>query len=201
MDNLISAAILSGGSARRFGGITKANIMVGGRTILSRMLDAFSGLFSEIMIVTNSPLEFGGVDGVRLIPDIFTGVGPLGGIHAALTASTSGAVFIVAGDMPLIGRDLVKSQVGLFNVNRPDAMIPRAGGYIEPLHSIYSKKILPDLERFLRNNEGHAVWEFIRTLNAVYFETAGDAEAEDSFRSVNSPEDASLIEKIIKARG
>lgn len=197
MDNPISAAILSGGAAKRLGGITKSNIVMGGRTIISRILDTFSGLFGEIMIVTNSSSEFSEISGVKLVPDIFRGVGPLGGIHAALTASSSDAVFVVAGDMPLLSRDLVLHQLELFGTGNADAVIPRSGGYIEPLHSIYSKKVLQSLDQYLRQNKSNAVWEFIRTLDAQYFETGYEAARANPFMSVNSQEDASLIEKIL----
>ncbi|HLN55237.1 MAG TPA: molybdenum cofactor guanylyltransferase [Bacteroidales bacterium] len=201
MDIPISAAILSGGAAKRFGGITKANIVVGGRTIVSRILNSFSGMFDEIMIITNSPAEYSCIQGVRLVPDIVQGVGPLGGIHAALSASSSDAVFVVAGDMPLVNSALVLEQMKQFRAGIPDALIPRKGKYIEPLHSIYSKRVLSLLDDYLRKNRGHAVWEFITTLNAEYFEYAGNPEAANSFMNVNSPEDALLIEKIITGRG
>lgn len=197
MDIPISAALLSGGAAKRFGGITKANIVVGGRTIVSRILNTFSGLFDEIMIITNSPAEFNSIQGVRLVPDIVRNVGPLGGIHAALSASSAEAVFIVAGDMPLINSDLIIEQIKLFRAGMPDALIPRKGQFIEPLHSIYSKKVLPSLDDYLRKDRSHAVWEFITTLNAEYFEYAGNDVVANPFMNVNSPEDALLIEKII----
>ena len=58
MGNKISGVILAGGSNKRFGGITKANVVIGGECIISRIISTISGLFDEIIIVTNKPEEF-----------------------------------------------------------------------------------------------------------------------------------------------
>lgn len=194
----ISAAILSGGSAKRLGGITKANLIVGGRTILSRILDAFEGIFSEVILVTNTPSEFIDRSSLKIVPDIIPGAGPLGGIHAALKAAQNEAVFIVAGDMPLLDRDLILRQIDLFATNRPDALIPQTGKYIEPLHSVYKTSVLPDLENFLLTREKRAVWEFLQSVRTQYFIPENESAATISFISFNSPEDAGRIEKIIQ---
>src|SRR5204862_1990371 len=46
--------------------------------------------------------EGGQASGVRTIRDIVPGCGPLGGLHAALTAAREDAVFVVACDMPYV---------------------------------------------------------------------------------------------------
>jgi molybdopterin-guanine dinucleotide biosynthesis protein A len=55
MGNRISGVILAGGSNKRFGGITKANVVIDGETIISRIISTISDLFDEIIIVTNKP--------------------------------------------------------------------------------------------------------------------------------------------------
>ncbi len=199
MQQAISAAILSGGLAKRFGGVSKSNIIVGGRPVISWMIDALSGLFSEIIMITNNPSE-NNLSGLKTIPDIFPGIGPLGGIHAALNASSTNAVFIVAGDMPLINREIIALQIGLYEQNHPDALIPRIGDYIEPLHSVCSKNILPSLEKYILEKNSRAVWEFFRTVKTEYFKPSTGAEADGCFLNLNTPEDAARIEKILANR-
>lgn len=196
----VSAAILSGGSARRLGGAAKSNIIVGGRPVISWMIDALSGLFSEIIIVTNTPSDFSVFKDIKIVPDIFTGLGPLAGIHSALDAALSEAVFVVAGDMPLIKKSLIKKQVKLYREKLPDVLVPKIGNYIEPLHAVYSKKVLPGLERYIRNKSSNAIRDFIGTISACYFEPAGRTEAAESFISINSPDDVDMIEEIIRNR-
>lgn len=194
----ISVAIMAGGEAKRFYGQTKSNIVIAGKTIISRMLEEVSGIFSEIILVTNTPAEFSSLSGVRLIPDHFRGIGPLGGIHAALKACTCPAVFILGGDMPLIKGELIRKQVGIFEKLQPDAVIPKTGKFIEPLHSIYNKTVLGGLEEYIANNKNHAVWEFIESINPFWFRADNEVAASNSFISVNSPDDAAMIEKILQ---
>jgi molybdopterin-guanine dinucleotide biosynthesis protein A len=49
----ISGVILAGGSNKRFTGMTKANIVIGGKTIISRIMEIIRDIFDEIIIVTN----------------------------------------------------------------------------------------------------------------------------------------------------
>lgn len=52
MYNNISGVILAGGTNKRFGGITKANIVIYGETIASRISETLSEIFGDIIIVT-----------------------------------------------------------------------------------------------------------------------------------------------------
>src|SRR3954470_4123148 len=77
-----SAAILAGGRATRFGGRDKSALIVDGRTILDRQLAALTPLTGDVMIVGGAaPAPH------RRIADCVPGCGPLGGLHAALTAA------------------------------------------------------------------------------------------------------------------
>ena len=86
MTNRISGVILAGGSNKRFGGITKANVVIDGETIISRIISTISNLFDEIIIVTNKPKEFQEFIQYKIVEDQYLKAGPLGGIHAALKA-------------------------------------------------------------------------------------------------------------------
>jgi Molybdopterin-guanine dinucleotide biosynthesis protein A len=79
----ISAAILAGGRARRFGGADKASLVVGGARIIERQLAALAAVTDDVRIVSNDPARYAAL-GVRVIPDQIAGAGPLGGLHAAL---------------------------------------------------------------------------------------------------------------------
>ncbi|MDQ1296054.1 MAG: molybdenum cofactor guanylyltransferase, partial [Bacteroidota bacterium] len=88
MLNRISGVILAGGTNKRFGGKTKANIIVGGETIISRIIFTISDLFDEKIIVTNKPDEFQGFSQCKVITDHYLKTGPLGGIHSALNSAS-----------------------------------------------------------------------------------------------------------------
>jgi molybdopterin-guanine dinucleotide biosynthesis protein A len=100
-----SAAILAGGQARRFGGSDKRELVVGGRRIIERQLDALRQLTDDIMIVGGRQNEQ--IAGVRLLDDRVSASGPLAGLEAALGAARDDELMLVACDMPFITADFL----------------------------------------------------------------------------------------------
>jgi len=90
--------VLAGGRSRRFGGVDKTRLPLGGRTLLQRALDALTPL-------TQTRLVIGGATGtgrVPILPDAYPGAGPLGGILTALEALDTSHALILAVDLPFI---------------------------------------------------------------------------------------------------
>jgi molybdopterin-guanine dinucleotide biosynthesis protein A len=199
MESDISAAILAGGSAKRLGGIVKPAIMVGGETILSRMLSVLNEVFNKVVLVSNSPDQFTQSD-LIIVNDIFKGKGPLGGIHSALVNSEGMAVFVFAGDMPLIDKPLVLKQIDLFKNQDTDVVVPRAGALIEPLHAIYSRNILKSLEAYLSGINPNAVRDFLIHCRLSYFDTGNPSMIKNAFLNINSAEDIVIAEEILNKR-
>ena len=170
MANRISGVILAGGSNKRFGGITKATIVIDGETIISRIISTISDLFVEIIIVTNKPEEFSEYNQYKIVKDQYLKAGPLGGIHAALKASSLDAIFVFAGDMPFLDRIIISDQINEFNKSEHDVIIPKVDQFVEPLHAIYRKSVLNHLERFLLERKSRAVRDFLREVNVGYLQ-------------------------------
>jgi molybdenum cofactor guanylyltransferase len=194
MGNKISGVILTGGSNKRFGGITKANVVIGGKTIISRMISTIGELFDEIIIVTNEPKEFREFIQYKIVEDQYLKVGPLGGIHAALKASSEDAVFIFAGDMPFLDKKIITDQINEFNKSEHDVLIPEINQFIEPLHAIYRKSVLNDLERFLSERKSRAVRDFLSEVNVGYLQIPKTEKTEIAFANINSPSDLTKFE-------
>ncbi|HUX58814.1 MAG TPA: molybdenum cofactor guanylyltransferase [Bacteroidales bacterium] len=196
----ISGVVLAGGANKRFNGITKANIVFNGRTIISRILDTIGNVFDEIIIVSNTPEEFKEYSGLKIVGDTFLKAGPLGGIHAGLKSSSKEAIFIFAGDMPLIDERLIVRQIEFYNNNECSILIPVINQYIEPLHSIYNKSIIRTLEEYLSGDHDYAVREFIKIVNFRYMQLEDSTENKYAFTNINSPLDISFVEKILTMR-
>ncbi|MCU0457289.1 MAG: molybdenum cofactor guanylyltransferase [Bacteroidales bacterium] len=189
MAPVTTGVILAGGKNIRFGGITKANVVIEGETIISRILRVFRGLFDEIIIVTNNPEEFRSIRNVRLVEDIIRGAGPLGGIHAALKSSKSEAIFVIAGDMPFPDRRIIEDQMGRFSAANHDILTVKIGNLVEPLHSVFSKKIFDDLETFLEQQGRRTVRDFLEESDTAYFDIPDTEEARKAFRNINFPDE------------
>jgi len=149
------AAILAGGRARRFGGINKSSLVVDGQTILDRQMAMLQtvDVIREIMIVGATASH----RSARRIVDRVSGCGPLGGIHAALTAAAGGlgtpiqargnAVFVLACDMPYVPSALVTYLLDL--AQNADAVIPLTEAGYHPLCAVYSLACLDPVGRRL----------------------------------------------------
>ena len=97
----VSAAILAGGRARRFGGADKASLPVGRARIIDRQLAAISALTNDVRIVANDAARYAELS-VRVIPDKIADAGPLGGIHAALLDARHDWTIVLACDLPFV---------------------------------------------------------------------------------------------------
>jgi molybdopterin-guanine dinucleotide biosynthesis protein A len=193
MANRISGVILAGGSSKRFGGTTKANVVINGETIISRIISTISDLFVEIIIVTNKPEEFQEFIQYKIVKDQYLKAGPLGGIHAALKASSEDAIFVFAGDMPFLDKEIISDQINEFSKRQHDVLIPEVNQFIEPLHAIYRKSVLNHLERFLLEGKSRAVRDFLSEVNVGYLQMTKNEKTEIAFVNINSPSDLPKI--------
>lgn len=194
----ISGVILAGGASKRFNGITKARIVIDGKTIIYRIIDTIGEIFDEITIVTNSPEEFSEFSNYKIISDQFLNKGPLAGIHSALKVSEKEALFVFAGDMPLLDKEFIIKQIDYYNINKCEVLIPQINKYIEPLHGIYKKTIIRVLEEYIIVNHDYAVREFLKNVNVSYLQLEESEKTRSAFININSPYDVSIAEKFLK---
>lgn len=143
-----SAIILAGGKSSRMGR-DKALIEIFGELLVARVARVISPLFESLIVVANGDLEAVLPD-AAIVKDIFPGKGPLGGIHAGLTASRSEENFVVACDMPFVSPAVIQRIRALRD--KADVCLPETEKGLEPLCAVYSKSCLPQIERALRSN-------------------------------------------------
>ena len=129
----LAAAILTGGRASRLGGARKAQLAIGGRTIIERQLEVLRRVTAPIYAVTSAAGDPEG--GLDLVRDRFPGRGALGGIYTAIDASPHDRVLVVGCDMPFLSAALIEYMHSLDG----DLVIPRSARGYEPLCAIYSR--------------------------------------------------------------
>lgn len=150
--------ILAGGKSSRFGR-NKAFIEFKGVPIIERILLALGPLFSERIIVSNQPTKYARFN-CKLVFDQHKNIGPLGGLHAGLSASDVGRNFVVACDMPLIAPNLVKYLIGITGY---DAVVPVINGFPEPLLALYSKVCFTAIEEIIKEK----IYKISRLYNRI----------------------------------
>ena len=122
----ITAMILSGGRSRRFGGVHKPGVRLGGQTVISRILGTVRQAVPEAEVwvagtTDGSDAEADSVGSVREEPEFS---GPLAGIEAASRAMGGSEVTVIlAGDMPLVRPDHLRALI----VASRESGLPAAG--------------------------------------------------------------------------
>ena len=189
---LVAGVIVAGGRASRMGGRDKAFAAVGGQPIAVRTVRLFRELFSQVIVATNRPDRFHGLD-VETVSDVYPGCGPLAGIHAAMLASRHPHVFVAACDMPGLDADAIRLLVG--RIADTDAIVPRWDGDVEPLHAVYAVACAPALEASLRAGR-YALRDVLALLRVDYVaeaELRAVRGAAASLINVNTPEELAAV--------
>ena len=143
---MASAAVLAGGAAARFGGRDKGALVLAGRTILERQLEALSPLTDDIMLVGRAAAA----PGVRPVADRVSGRGPLAGLDAALDAARDDELVVLACDMPFVTTALLRHLVTL--AAGADAVVPATEHGYHPLCAVYTRACRAAIARHLAEN-------------------------------------------------
>lgn len=184
------AAILAGGNNSRFEGVNKALLKYKNSTFIQKISDKLSTIFEEIIVISNNPSELKDNTSYPIFKDKIKFCGPLSGIHSALSYSNCEKVFVVSCDMPFIREDVIKKQIQYYNLSSSkEACIPKSKDHIEPLHAIYSKKIVSKLEKFLLKSGNFKILNFIEEVEVCYWQTDKIEGIEQTFININTPED------------
>lgn len=78
--------------------------------MLTRVVDAAALVCPDVMVVTADRHDGKGLRlprGVRVVPDVVSGLGPLGGVVTALIAARTEWTLVVAADMPLLRAEVL----------------------------------------------------------------------------------------------
>ncbi len=188
----VAGVVLAGGHASRMGGRDKAFAAVEGEPIAVRAVRIFRSLFAQVLVSTNRPERFAGLD-VQTVADQFPGCGPLAGIHAALLASRYPHVFVAACDMPGLDPEVIRFLLG--RVGSAEAVVPCWDGDVEPLHAVYAVGALREIEAHLRAGQ-NAVRDVLRRLRVDYVSEAEMRAVRGAARSltnVNTPEELAAV--------
>ena len=185
-----SGIILAGGKSSRMGH-PKAFLTVKGKRMIDIILEVFYSLFEEILIITDDQSQFKGFKGVKVIQDLVKDCGPLAGIYTGLKAISKDKAFFVACDMPFLHIGLINKLLDISRKGSYSCIIPYSNKGAEPLHAVYSKSILLELENSLGRGE-LSVKQFLRHCNCKYIKS--QEEESSSFFNINTPEDLKEIE-------
>lgn len=205
--NKITAVILSNRNSSNLS-VNNALLKVDDKTLIERLFELLKQTFEEVIICTNEPELYDFID-AKKVKDIFPNLGPLAGIHSALTSTTAEKIFIASCDMPFLVKPLINYLIEHESVE--PIVLPEAEEKEEYLCGIYDRSLLPLIEKILRDvteadgeNQlvkcsAFSLWNFVERVGAdivnVEFEKW---YFNDLFFNINTPQDWEYVkEKLI----
>jgi len=160
----VNALILAGGENRRLR-IIKGFLELNGRRIIESNIELLKEIFECVVISTNTPEQYFYL-GVSMVGDIMNYRGPMTGILSALIALNEPEIFVTACDMPFIKPGLIRYMIGRW-ADRLEALIPIFDGKPQPLLGMYSKKLVPKMEKSIRTQK-RSLGKFLNTIEVHY---------------------------------
>lgn len=206
----VAAAVLAGGQSRRMGR-DKAFLPVGGRPLIERTLETLERRFPEVLVVANEVGKYAHL-GRRVAADLRPGAGALGGIYTAIALAARPAthVFLCACDMPFLDERLIDLLVRQLDVGTPpdvvvpeDPSAPDSSAGLHPLCAVYSRHVLPAIERKLAAGRLKVIGFYddvvVRRVGPGAFAAAGVSPR--ALMNTNTPEELALAERLLAAGG
>jgi molybdopterin-guanine dinucleotide biosynthesis protein A len=145
----MTGIILTGGKNTRMG-TNKAFLDITGERLIDRTVTIFKDLFGEIILSTNSPLDYLDHDAV-IVTDIIKNKGALGGIYTGLFFASHEHAFVSACDMPFLNKSFIEYMIEHCGDN--DIVVPKSPDGLQPLHAIYSRRCLPAIKRIIDRDQ------------------------------------------------
>lgn len=199
--HMLTVVIQAGGQSSRMGE-DKALKSFLGRPLIQRVVDRMKPIADEIIVTTNQPAGYERFAlGLRLVPDLKSGRGALGGLYTAVASASHPLVAVVACDMPFASPGLFDSACRLMLEEGADVVIAKTGEGYEPLHALYRRvTCLPAIESAISADQ----WKVISWFPQVKVRLLSPDEVKAfdpsglCFWNLNTPEEFTQAEEVFK---
>jgi len=157
----ISGIILAGGKSSRFGVDKALHRVSSGKLLIEFVIEALFEFCDEIIVAGLDSPFLHSFDKVRIVRDEPGVEGPFAGIMPALHLAKNDVCAVVGCDMPFASPHLFIRLASVLKGVGALICVPEKNGNIEPLHAVYSRKVLPMLIDFVGRG-GRSLTEFIK---------------------------------------
>ena len=201
MNSNVVGVLLAGGLSRRMGGDDKMLRVVGGRTILARVIDRIGPQVDAMVLNANGdPARFSNYD-LPVVGDSVAGhAGPLAGVLTGMEWAVAvhpdcGWIVTVPTDAPFLPGDLVERMVDAVRRDGADMACAASGGRAHPVCGLWPVRLAGELRRAMVEEEIRKVdrWTARYRLVQVDWDTA----PVDPFFNANRPEDLAEAGRLL----
>ena len=196
----IPCVVLAGGLARRMGGGDKPMRVIGGRTILDRVIARLRPQCGKIILNGNGdPARFAAFD-CPVVPDSVSDFpGPLAGILAGLdwvAANQPDAQWMLsaAGDCPFLPRDLVARLCAARDDQHAELVVAASGGQSHPVIGLWPLNMRDALRQALVVEDVRKVGRFTARYHLA--SVSWPTTPLDPFFNANTVEDLAEAERL-----
>jgi len=197
----VVGVILAGGMARRFGGVDKASIVLGEKTLLEHAIMRARPQVSEMIINAAGQAERFSAFGLPVVADVVDGfVGPLAGVLTGFEWARQNRPDVnwlasFAVDTPFMPDDVIERLTNAVKAEDADIACARSDGRTHPVFALWKTELIDDLRHCLVDDEMRKVdfWTARHRVVHVNFETV----PVDPFFNVNRQEDLAEAEQIL----
>jgi len=181
-----SAALLAGGKSTRMGR-DKALLECSGQLLWQRQLEVLRQLRPE-EIFWSGHLRPGMPEDIRVISDVQSGAGPLGGISACFDVVQTDLLLVLAIDLPAMTVDFLQRLLAQCSDGK--GIVAQHGDYFEPLAAIYPAT-LRSLAASHLDQKKYALHDFLQVAlqQNVLRIWSLDPDEKAFFKNLNHPED------------
>ena len=191
------AVILAGGKSRRMGR-DKLELDFGGVSMLESAVNRFKAEFYDDVYISVADIEKYSEVKARRVIDIYPGMGPLSGLHAALkmTPAMVDGIFLVAADLPYASAQAAKNLIKLCG-DSEICVIRLFDGKLEPLFAYYSKSLLQRCENQIKSGD-YRMSVLISNADVRYVAPyeLGTYWDEKIIWNINNPDDYAKISRL-----
>lgn len=200
-ENIKSCIILCGGQSRRMGQ-DKGSMIIQDKPMIKHILSTLNHHIDEAIIVLNDKSrvdrysEFINSNDysyqINFLEDKIKNKGPLPGIMTGLGKINSNYALVLPCDSPYVSEKYIETIFSQIDVNY-QAIVPYHDETnrlktSEPLHSIYKKEIIADIEKLVNDDILH-IKGLIEKIDTKFVLIDNKKIEKKEFRNLNRPED------------
>lgn len=162
--------------------------------MIAHIISTVSDMFQKVILVSNEPDAYEDL-GLDVVKDILPYRGPMGGILSGLLVAETDHAFVMACDMPLVDKKLIRDMTEIRHGH--DVVVLSHSQGLEPLLGVYSKSCIKPLEESLFAGK-LAVQDLLGGLDMITYDLDGTADSDSlpTYFNINTPQDyAQLLTK------
>ena len=200
-ENIKSCIILCGGQSRRMG-LDKGSMIIQKKPMIKHILSTLNHEINEAVIVLNDKNRIDKYNQfinpedydyrIKFVEDKIKNKGPMPGIMTGLENISSQYSLILPCDSPYVTKKYIKT---IFNeiTEGYQAIVPYHDNEnklktSEPLHSIYNKNIISEIEKLISEDTLH-IKGLIEKITTKFVLIDNKKILKKEFRNLNRPED------------